>query len=65
MSGQRNRPGQAFRLGHDLAVATLRGATTEAQAIARKLLEREAADRQRREEERQGAAAMRNMRSGR
>lgn len=60
----RHRPPPDARLGHELAVATLRGATAEAQAIARKLLEREAEAAKRREEERRGRGAIDAFRRG-
>ncbi len=59
----RNRPRASQRLAHDLAVATLRGADTEAKALAQRPLDREATDRRRREEERRGAAAMYRQRN--
>ena len=55
----RNRPGQTVRIGTELATAALGGAPqAEAEALARKLLEREAAYSPRREELRPGTVAM-------
>ncbi len=61
----RNRPGASQRLAHDLAVATLRGADSEAKALAQRLLDKEAADRRRKEEERIGQQAMYRQRQWR
>ena len=62
---QRNRPGQATRIGHELATAVLRGAPrAEAEALAKKLLDKEAADRARRDEYRSGNAALYAFRHG-
>ena len=55
MSG-RHRPPLTERLGSQLADAVLRNKPAEARDLARKLLEREAAERRHREDERSGRA---------
>lgn len=61
----RNRPVLSARIGHDLATAVLRGAPrAEAEALAKRLLDREAAERREREELRRGTAALHSFRQG-
>lgn len=59
----RNRPGPTARLGTALATAVLRGAPQgEAEALAKRFLEREAEIAKRREQERRGTQALNTFR---